>query len=165
MAAVDPVQRADELGVVQQRIELLRLRRRDQMRLHAEIPGTGMHELEIVEDLVGGGDHHVAGGMDAAALAGDRLDLAVEIDRVFLQLGDVGVGVVGVDAGRGVPGRARGQLVLLEQGDVGPAELGQVVEHAGPDDAAADHRDPDLRLHAKAPFDAPPPRTRARRRQ
>ena len=46
------------------------------------------------------------------------LDLLVELDRVFLQLGDVGVAVERVHAAGGVPGRAGGQLVALDQHDV-----------------------------------------------
>ena len=45
------------------------------------------------------------------------------------------------------PGGARGQLRALDQHDVGPAELGEMVEHAAADHAAPDHRHPNMRLH------------------
>ncbi len=53
------------------------------------------------------GHHHAAGQVQAAGLAGDLLELAVEPDGVGLELGDVGVAVQGVEAAGGVPGRAR----------------------------------------------------------
>ena len=40
---------------------------------------------------------------------------------------------------RCVPRGAGGQALALEQDDVGPPELGQVVGHAAADDASADH--------------------------
>ena len=43
----------------------------------------------------------------------------------------------------------RGQLVALEQDDVAPAELGQVVGERGAADAAADDDDPGPRRQAR----------------
>src|SRR3546814_1024984 len=87
------------------------------------------------------------GHVDAAGLAGDRLDLLVEVDGVSLQLGDVGIAVEGVHAARGVPGRPGGELAALQQHDVAPAGLGQMIEHAAADNAAADDCDLDMRFH------------------
>ncbi|CAB4958902.1 unannotated protein [freshwater metagenome] len=42
---------------------------------------------------------------------------------------------------RGVPRGARGELVALEQHDVGPACLREVVKHRGADDSASDYDD------------------------
>ena len=52
-----------------------------------------------------------------------------------------------VHAAGGVPGRARGQLALLEQQQLAPADLRQVVEHAGADHAAADDDRPGFIPH------------------
>ena len=60
---------------------------------------------------------------------------------------DIGNVVQTVDAGRRMPGGARGQLVALQQHHVGPAELGQVVEDAAADQPAADHHCLCVRLH------------------
>ena len=65
--------------------------------------------------------HHVPGGREVRAVAG------------------------------GMPGRAGGQFVPLDQHDVPPAEPRQVIEHAAADDAAADHHHPCLRLHGPPP--------------
>jgi hypothetical protein len=85
--------------------------------------------------------------VQAASLAADLLQLVVETDRIALQCRHVGVGVKRVEAARGMPGRAGGQLRALDEQHVTPAQLGQVVEHAAPDHAAADHRHPHMRLH------------------
>ena len=49
-----------------------------------------------------------------------------------------------------MPGRAARRLVLLEEGDVGPADLREVVEDARARDAASD--DGDLRLRERSPL-------------
>ena len=70
------------------------------------------------------------------------LEPGVEVTRVAAHpqrrlVGHAGRG----DEPGGVPGRPRGQLVALEQQDVAPAQLGQVVGDAGADHAAADDDD------------------------
>ena len=80
--------------------------------------------------------------MQAYILAGIVLNLLIELDRVFLQLGDVGIAIDRVHAAGRMPCRPGGQLGTLEQHDIRPAEFRQVIEDAGPDDAAADDRNP-----------------------
>ena len=84
---------------------------------------------------------------DAAALPGFALELFVELHRVVLQPGDIVVVMQAVDAGCRVPGRARGQFVAFEQHDVGPAELGQVIQDRRADQAAADDYCLCMRFH------------------
>ena len=150
VALVGIEQRALEMPGLDQRMAALDLVERDELALEAEQAAAGMGGLEEVEALGRAGEHDPAGQMDAAGLARERLDLLVQPDRVVLQLGDVGVAVDRVHAARGVPGRAGGQLIALEQHDVAPAELGQVVEHAAADDPAADHHHPRLGPHPAA---------------
>ena len=76
--------------------------------------------------------------------------LLVEVDRVLVQLADAVAHVEKRQQPGGVPCRACGELGLLDQHDVGPAELRQVVEHAAADYAAADHHHPRLIPHASA---------------
>ena len=85
-----------------------------------------------------GREHQTAVGVQTARLPRERLDLAVQVDGVFLQARDVRFAVEGVHAAGGVPGRAGGELALLQQQHVAPADLGQVVEHARAHHAAAD---------------------------
>ena len=95
--------------------------------------------------------------MDRAVLAGDPLDLLVQLDRVLLEPGDVRVAVERVHPAGRVPRRAGRQLAPLEEHDVGPARLRQVVQHAGADDAATDDDDLGslfIRLCLTMPIDA-----------
>ena len=150
--ALDRVeQRADEVLLLQQREDGLGLGRRDDLQVHAQVPAAGLGHAQPVQALAGVGQHQAARQVDGAALAGGGLDLLVELDGVLLQLGDVGVAVERVHAAGGVPGRAGGQLLALDEDDVGPSRLGQVVEHRGADDSATDHDDLCGRLHRASP--------------
>ena len=152
MAAVRTPQRTDELVRIDEGVELLRFGRRDELGFETEIFRPRMHQTQVIHDLFVGCEHHVAGGMDTARLAGDFLDLAIEIDRVFLQLRDVGIGIVGVHAGSCMPRRARRQFVLFDQYDIAPAGLGQVIKHTGTDDAAANHNGTSMSFHEGEAF-------------
>jgi hypothetical protein len=104
------------------------------------------HAQEI-HPLRRAGQHQPAGQVHAAGLAGNRFDLLIELDRVALQLGDIGVAIERVEPAGGMPGRAGGQLLPLDQHDIAPAGLGQMIEDAAPDDAAPDDDDLCLSLH------------------
>ena len=125
---------------------------RDHLGLHAEIARARADQLQAVEFALRGRQHQAAIRMQPAGLAGQRLDLAIEVDRVLLQPRDVRLAVERVHAAGRVPGRARGQLALLEQQHVGPADLGEVIEHAGTDDAATDDDGPCRSLHGTFAF-------------
>src|SRR5215212_4599142 len=60
-----------------------------------------------------------------------------------------------------MPSRAGCQLLALDQDDVGPALLREVVERRDADDASADHDDPNLRFHGDFPLDRYDGRARA----
>jgi hypothetical protein len=94
---------------------------------------------EVFEDLRIGGDLEQADGVETGGEAGLLLEGRVEIARV---LGDLHARTRretgSHDETGGVPGRPGRQLVALEQHDVGPAALGQMVRDAASDDAAAD---------------------------
>ena len=83
------------------------------------------------------------------ALTGLRFDLGVKADRVLLQGGDPRVGVHRVEPARRVPGGTGGELLALDQRDVGKAAQREVIQDAAPDDAAADHDDLVLVLHVR----------------
>ena len=97
------------------------------------------------------GDMDAAGHVHADRLARFGFDLLQEVDRVGLQDRHVGVGVEGVEAAGGVPGRTRGQDRALDQRDVAPAEFRKMVKNRGADDAAANDDDPIVRFHARPP--------------
>ncbi len=152
MPVVGIVQRADELRGVDQRIELLHLGHRDEFEIELQVPRPAALHPEIVHAGLAGGEIEEADAMDAAGLARFLLQLVVELDGIGLQRGHVGVAVDGVHAAGRVPGRARGQFRALDQRDVGPAQLGQVIEHADAHHAAADHRHAHMRFHGKSPL-------------
>ena len=141
------VHRTDEVLLLHQGKQLLGFRDRDELELHAEITAARLRHFQPVETLLRAGEHDAPGDVHAAGLPGDLLQFLVEIDRVLLQLGDVGIAVHGVHATSRVPRRAGSQLVALDQQDVLPARLGEVIEHTGADDAAADHGHLTMRSH------------------
>jgi hypothetical protein len=151
VAAVRPPQCADEIIGIDERIELPRLIERDHPRLHPEVAGARADELQAVELARSGGQHQAAVRVQPAGLARDGLDLAIQVDRVLLQPRDVGLAVEGVHAAGRVPGRARGELALLEEQHVGPADLREVVEQARPHDAPTDHHGLRRTLHEVSP--------------
>ena len=135
------VQRADEVLRVEEREEVLRLLRADHLELHPEVAAAGDGHPEEVHPGLVAGEHQPAGQVDRAVLAGFLLDLLVQLDRVLLEPRHVRVAVEGVHAAGRVPRGAGGQLAPLEQDDVGPAGLRQVIQHAGADDAPTDDDD------------------------
>ena len=67
----------------------------------------------------------------------------VEVDRVLVQLADGVAHVEQRQQSRGMPGGAGGELGALDQRDVRPALLRQVIERAHADHAAADDQRPE----------------------
>src|SRR6185312_13588234 len=128
----------DEEARVDERVQPLRLLERDHLGLHAEIAGAGADELQTVELSGCRCEHETAVRVQPTRLARQRLDLAVEVDRILLQLGDVRLAIERVHAAGCMPRRAGRELALLEEQNVLPADPGEVVKHAG-----ADHPTPD----------------------
>ena len=138
-AFVGVVERADEVLLLEQWVQHLRLGDRDDVHVHAEVPAARLRHAQPIEALGRVGQHQPAGQVDAALLPRLGLDLPVEVDRVLLQARHVGVAVQRVHPARRVPRRPGGQLLALQQHDVGPAGLREVIQHAGADDTASDH--------------------------
>jgi len=135
------VERADEELLLQQRVQLLGFLHGDDLHVHAQVATSRLGHAQPVEPLRRIRQLQPTGQVDAAVLAALGLDLLVQVHGVLLQASDVGVAVERVHATRRVPRAAGGELLALEQHHVGPAGLGEVVEHAGADDAATDHDD------------------------
>ena len=147
VALVGVPHRTHEVLRIEDRQELLGLLGGDQLGLHPEVAAARMGHAEPVHALGGVGQHHTTGDVDTAVLTRHLLDLLVQLDRVLLQLGDVGIAVEGVHPTGGVPGRPGGQLGAFHEHHVGPAGLGEVVEHGGADDATADDDDLGVCFH------------------
>src|SRR5882757_9918570 len=76
--------------------------------------------------------------MQAAGLPRDPFELVIEPDGVALQLRDVRIAVQSVESAGCMPGRSRRELVALDEHDVEPTGLGQVIQHAATNNAATD---------------------------
>ncbi len=97
--------------------------------------------LHLGPALGGAGEAEAAVHLPAGGEAGLGLQPVVEGDGVAEELGDVGVGAELADEAGGVPGGAGGELVPLQQDDVGEAHQAEVVGRGAADDAAADDDD------------------------
>ena len=154
-------QAADHTVDIHDRAAFPDLRRRHQVAI---LDADGLEDpigaLQPFPARRGGGDRDAAGHVQADIVAGFRSDLAQQVDGIGLERGHVRIGVERMDAAGGVPGRSGGQHRALDQRDVGPAELRQMIEHRGADHAAPDHHDPVL-VHRTPPC-RPRPRTFAR---
>ena len=148
MAFVGIVEHADVVLRVHDRQHAGRLLEIDELGVQAEVAPAAAGGLEVVEPVLRVGEHETAGEVDAAGLPGNRLDLLVDLQRVVLELGDVGVRVERVHATRRVPRGAGSELRAFEQDDILPAVLGEVVQDAATDHSSADDSHSDMRFHA-----------------
>ena len=130
--------RANAVGA-HRREELLRVRRRDDLHRQAERLRPGGLAADLLEPRLRRREPQAAELVPAGIVPRQLLELRVEADRVLhhpcqrdrrAELPD--------EPGR-VPGRAVGELVLLEQHGVRPPELSEVVQGRAADHAAADH--------------------------
>ena len=153
VAIVGVIQRAHDGGRVgaaaefHQRPQFLHARGTDDFEGHADGVGGAAILLVLVHALFAGGEAQIAGNVKAHVLAGLGVQALVQIDRVLVQLADGVAHVEQRQEARGVPGGARGELGALDQRDIRPALLCQVIERADADDAATDDQDPNVRLH------------------
>ncbi len=148
MALVGIVEAAIDAGDVGDRADLLDLFRRHQPGfLHAHGLEHRPGGFQPLPAFRRSRQVDAAGHMHADILAALLLQRLVEADGVALQRGDVRVGIDGVETRGRMPGGARRQLLALDQNDVLPAQLGQMIEDADADHAAADDRYAIMRFH------------------
>ena len=141
-AVVLDVEAGQDVVDPRQRKQRLHFRRRNLLHPHAAQAVEGGDTAIFFKPVGIGGDLDEADRVEAGGLAGLRFQPLVEIARVFAHLGrGLGRRAEGDDQPRRVPGRAGGQPVALQQHDVLPAHMRQVVGDRRPDDAAADDHD------------------------
>ena len=139
LAVQRQVDRADDAVDVEVGIHRLGFARRDFRDIDVEDAGDGGLAQQFLVPRFGQGDR------DGADLTHPRLDpgfggeLDVKISGVFGQTGHVGRTPKLADQARGVPGGARGQLLALQQHDIGPTHLGEVIGDRAARDATADN--------------------------
>ena len=127
MSSVRLVHDEDYPFEIEQRVHLRRLGQSDLVEADVELTRLGLLDAQLVRPVRRAGEIKGAGTVYAAGLTRLAFQLIVELHGVVLQAGDVVVVVQAVDAGRRVPGRARGELASLQQDDVGPTELGEMI--------------------------------------
>ena len=114
---------------------------RDELELDAEALRARHLATEELEPLGRLRDVERAARLPAGREAGLLLERRVELDAVAAHARHVARRPVLADEPGGVPGRAARELALLEQHDVAPSELRQVVGGRAAGDAAADDDD------------------------
>ena len=132
---------ADDAGRLEQRKQLLRLPRGNEVDVKAESLGHRRRTLELLPPRRRRSETHAADAMPAGGLPGLGLELAVQFGRVTHEARQIAAAAQLPDQSRGVPGRAVRQLQPLQQHDVALAALGQVIRDAAANGAAADDDD------------------------
>ena len=135
------------LGDVERGKDVVRLRRRphppelgggDLLVVHAEAAGEGSLPAEGLEPPWRGRHGEVADGAEAGRLAGLGLDARTQLPRVARHPDErLGRHAGRRDEPRRMPRRPGGELAALQEDDVPPAELHQVVGDARADHASA----------------------------
>ena len=143
--------RAQHAVGAHRREQLLRLGRRDQLDRQPEALGPAGLALQLLHAGLRRRQPQAAQLVPARVLAGLVLEVGVEAHRVLHHLGQADRRAELADQAGRVPGGAVREAVLLDQHDVAPAQLGEVVEDAAAADPAADHHRPCLSPHRTAP--------------
>jgi len=126
----------------QERPQFLHALRPDDLERHADRVGRAAVLLVLVEAIARGREAQVPGHVETDVLPGLGRQPLVEVDRVLVQLADRVAHVEERQEARGVPGGTGREFGALDEHDVGPALVDQVIEGADPDGAAADHHHP-----------------------
>ena len=141
VAVVGVLDGAEKAVSLAERPDRLDLVRRQHVDLDADRPRHAGVIHVLVPAVAGAGEADVGDFPEADILAGLGLEPVVECDRVFVDLAHRVGQVEQRQQPRRMPGRARGQLAPLDEHDVRPALLRQVIEGGDADDASADdHR-------------------------
>ena len=89
----------------------------------------------------GSRDDEAADLFPTDVMTGLPFQTGIEFGAVFVDLGHAVAGAEATDQSGGVPGGSAGKLVLFKQHDIFPAEFGQMIGDAAPDDTATDDDD------------------------
>ena len=139
--------RAKHAGDVGQRPDLFQLFGRQPIDLDADRLGdTGVRAV-FIEAILAGRDADVRHVRKPDVQPGFGFEARVQRDRILVQLAHRIAEVEQRQQAGGVPGRARRQFLALDQRDIGPAELCQMVQRADANHAATDHNHTCCRLH------------------
>jgi hypothetical protein len=155
VAVLGMTDRADEPLDVAERPDLLHLLRRQELDLDPYGRGDAGILVILVHPVAVHGETDVGHFGEADALSGLLFQRLVERHRMLMDLADRIAHVEERQEARGVPGRAAGELLPLDQHDIRPALPGKLIEGRDPDRAAADHHHARLALHRPPPAGIP----------
>ena len=125
-----------------QREQLADLTGRDLLHVDAAPPVERGHPPVLLQPVGVGRHLDEAHRLEAGRQPGLGLQAGVEVAGVLPHLGrGLGRRTEGDDQPGRVPGRARGELVALQQDDVRPPHVREVVGDRAADDATPDHDD------------------------
>ncbi len=113
----------------------------EQLHLQAEDPGHRCLSLQLLEAFRIGRDAHRAGLTESGGLTGLGLQGREQSAGVLGEAGQVVCRPQLPDQAGGVPRRTAGQLLALQQHDIGHASSSEVVRNAAADDPTADDDD------------------------
>jgi hypothetical protein len=123
----------------------------DELGLDAQTPHRALEDAHGLHLFLAAAEHEAAGVVEPAGLAALLLQLGIELEGIFVDLRDRLRPRDREEAARRVPGRARRELLALDEHHVRPARLRQVVEHATAGHTAADHHHLRLGFHPSTP--------------
>ena len=132
---------------VHERVDLLDLLRVDDLAVEADEPADARDMMEPLHLGRLQREPDAAAPVPAHVLSGLLFELGVEPDAVVMDLRHVVVGDEARALSGRVPGRARRDLALLHEQDVGPSLLGEVVEETDAHHAPTDDDDSRVCLH------------------
>ena len=138
VAVVWVVEGAGEVVGLEEGIPVPQLLDRTDPHVHALVAAHPHHPLELLHALVGVAEPDRPGDVVVHGVVDFFGEAPVELRRVALHVHDRPARREGRDVAGRVPGRARGELVLLEEEAVRPASLREVEEARGADRPAPD---------------------------
>ena len=131
----------------QQRMDRLDLDGVDQVTLNIEIIENALDVTEPVDFIIGQSQSDRPATVPAGGLTGFGFQSLVELGSFVVELGHAQPTDEMGNQARRMPGRTRSQFAFLDQHDIVPAFLGQVVQQPGTQDTATDHDDPCVFFH------------------
>ena len=150
---------ADHPVEVEQRVRRAALRRGQDMGLEAEAAGHRRAAAQFLEAVLRERHRQRAVLAVAGGDPGLGLERVVQLGRILGEAGHVVGGAQLADQAGSVPGGAGGEAFALQQQDVGPAELGEVVGDRAADHPTADDHHPGLPRqfrHRRSPLGSVP---------
>ena len=133
------------------RPELLDLVHADQMRLDPDGLRRALIVPILVHPITTSREPQITGLVKTDGLTGFFFEFLVKLDRILMQLANAVGHIEERKEAGSVPGRARGEFCALQQHDIRPALLGEMIKHRDAANTAPDYHNTRARLHHLPP--------------